>query len=382
MKKTSFNLLTAIGLGLVFCTSNTWAIGGAESLKIDQFCAVKSPRQTLIYVDDQSLVKGDTQWAVQLINKIMDNLMPSEPVTLVKLATGTGVAQELWKACYPDIPVTELEKHKQSAGILEKIISADPAKQLKGQQSVFEAKMRAALESLLLENSHEKVADSPVKKQVIRALENDLARFDARTGAIRVIIYSDMLENSDLINGLSPKPNEANALANTRKLNFQNAVFHVFGTDKSGNNTDGLKAFWEALIDGGSGNLADMGSELVLNSKAPDTFKIYDVEVELGKNEIRRGKLRLFVDSDGKLQESVMTTGTKDRSLLEDGEFVCQQEICTLQAKTRHSVVVQEGQEEINLTGSQDKLTGKLILPGKLSSGKEAIFNMTIKLSK
>ena len=78
-----------------------------------------------------------------------------------------------------------------------------------------------------------------------------------------------------------------------------------------------------------------------------------------------------------------MTGGTKDRSLFEDGEFVCQQEICTLQAKARHSVImVQEGQEEINLTGSQDKLTGKLTLPGKLSSGKEAIFNMTIKLSK
>ena len=381
MRNITSRLLIAAGLVLMLCSSGAWAFVGSE-LNIASYCNVKSPRQTLIYIDDQSLVKGDTQWALQLINKTMANLMPSEPVTIVKLSTAVGTVQERWKACYPDLSATDIEKNKQSAGIFEKLTSSDATKNLKKQQDIFKQQMTATLEKLLLENSHEKVADSQVKKQVVRALENDLARFDARTGAIRVIVYSDMLENSDLINGLSAKPNEANALANTRKLNFQNAVFHVFGTDKSGNNTDGLKAFWEALIDGGSGNLADMGSELVLNSKAPDTFKIYDVEVELGKNEVRRGKLRLFVDSDGKLQESVMTTGTKDRSLLEDGEFVCQQEVCTLQAKTRHSVVVQEGQEEINLTGSQDKLTGKLNLPGKLSSGKEAIFNMTIKLSK
>ncbi|MCK9394486.1 MAG: hypothetical protein M0Q44_02720 [Methylobacter sp.] len=383
MRNISSGFLLVARLVLAFGPSSAWALGGAESLKIDHFCNVKSPRQTLIYIDDKVLVKGDTQWALQLINKTMANLMPSEPVTLVKLATETGAAQERWKACYPDIPVTEMEKRKQSAGILEKFTTADPSKQLKEQQAVFKAQMTGALEKLLLENSHETAADSLAKKQVVRAFENDLARFDARNGAIRVIVYSDMLENSDLINGLSAKPNEAKALADARKLNFQNAVFHVFGAGKSGNNADGLKAFWEALIEGGSGTLADMGSELVLNAKAPDVFKIYDVEIELTKDDVRRGKLRLFVDSDGKLQESVLTIGTKQRSLLDDGEFLCQQENCTLQAKARRPVVVAEGKEEFKLTGLHDKLTGKLQIPGtQLSDGKEAVFNMTIKLSK
>jgi hypothetical protein len=313
----------------------------------------------------------------------MANLMPSEPVTLVKSATESGTVQKRWKACYPDIPVAEMEKRKQTAGILEKLTTADPTKQLKEQQAVFKAQMAGALDKVLAENVHETAADSSAKKQIVRALENDLARFDARNGAIRVIVYSDMLENSDLINGLSAKPKEAKALADARKLNFQNAVFHVFGSGKSGSNADGLKDFWEALIEGGSGNLADMGSELVLNAKAPDAFKIYYVEIELSKDDVRRGKLRLFVDSDGKLQESVITVGTKQRSLLDDGEFLCQQENCTLQAKARRPVVVAEGKEEFKLSGSPENLTGKLQIPGtKLNDGKEAVFNMTIKLPK
>jgi hypothetical protein len=383
MKNIFSNCFLAAGLVLVCGSPSVWALGGAESLKIDHFCNAKSPRQTLIYVDDKILVKGDTQWALQLINKVMANLMPSEQVTLVKLATETGAAQERWKACYPDIPVTEMEKRKQSAGILEKLTTADPAKQLKEQQSVFKAQMAGALDKLLAENAHEANANTPAKKQLVRALENDLARFDARNGAIRVIIYSDMLENSDLSNGFSSKPNEAKIMADARKLNFQNAVFHVFGAGKSDNNSDGLKAFWEALIEGGSGNLADMGSELVLTAKAPDTFKIYDVEIELTKDDVRRGKLRLFIENDGKLQESVLTIGTKQRSLLDDGELFCQQENCTLQAKARRPVVVAEGKEEFKLAGSRDKLTGKLEIPGtKLSDGKDAVFNMTLNLSK
>jgi hypothetical protein len=59
MKNTASSLLLSAGL-LLTLNSSAWALGGAESLKIDQYCNVKSPRQTLIYIDDKVLVKGDT----------------------------------------------------------------------------------------------------------------------------------------------------------------------------------------------------------------------------------------------------------------------------------------------------------------------------------
>jgi hypothetical protein len=379
MKTIIFSFLTTF---LIFSSTDTLALGGIESLKIEQFCNVKSPRQTLIYIDDDLLVKDDTQWALQLINKVTTNLMPSESVTLVKLATELGTTEERWKACYPDITAAELEKRKQSIGFIEKLLTTDSSKQLKEQKKVFKAQMTGALEKLLVEKSQQNTKRSSVKKQIIRALENDIARFDNKNGAIRVIIYSDMLENSDLINSQSSSATDAKKLADTRKLNFQNAVFHIFGAGKS-DNTNGLKSFWEEFIDGGAGNLADIGSELILTSKPPDSFKIYDVEIELTKDDIRRGTLRLFVDNDSKLQESILTIGTKQRTLLDDGEFLCQQESCTLQAKARHPIVVTEGKEEFKLIGTTDNLSGKLQIPStQLSSGKEAVFNMSIKLSK
>jgi|GEM_PF-3792240 len=385
MRNMATKFVLIAGVALILASSNTWALGGAGELNISHYCDKKSPRQTLIYIDDKSLVKGETQWALQLINKMMVNLMPSEPVTIVKLATETGAAQERWKACYPDMTVAEIDRYKQSAGIVEKLTSSDPTKDIKKQQGVFKQQMATALEKLMLENSHEAIADQSVleKKQLVRAFENDIARFDARSGAIRVIVFSDMLENSELINGLSAKPSEAKALADARKLNFQNAIFHVFGAGKTGGNTDSLKAFWEALIEGGTGSLADLGTELILNSKAPDSFKIYDVEIELTKEDVRRGKLRLIIDNEGKLQESIISIGTKNHSLLDDGEFICQQENCTLQAMIRRPVVVAEGKEEFKLIGTHDKLTGKFQTPGtKLSDGKDAAFNMTINVSK
>lgn len=384
MKHRHSMLILVAGLGLALSGSSAWALGGAGSLDIREYCNVKSLRQTLIYIDDQALAKGETEWALQLINKTMANLMPSEPVALVKLETETGTAQERWKACYPDIPDSELEKRKQSAGIFERLTTADPAKQLKEQQGLFKAQMAGALEKLLAENSTKaNAAKLPVKKQIVRALENDLARFDARNGAIRVIVYSDMLENSDLSNSSTAKVNEGKALAEARKLNFQNAVFHVFGVGKVASNADHLKVFWESLIEGGSGSLADMGSELVLTAKAPDLFKIYDVEIEITKEDVRRGKLRLFIDNDGKLQESVLTLGTKQRSLLDDGELLCRQDKCEFEARARRPLVVAEGKEEIKLSGSPQNLIGKLQIPGtKLSDGTDAVFDMNIKLSK
>ena len=116
-----------------------------ESLKIDQFCNVKSFRQTLIYIDDDIIEKGDTQWALQLINKVMINLMPSESVTLIKLSSELGSTEERWKACYPDITVAELEKRKDSIGFLEKLLTTDASKQLKEQKTVFKAQMTGAL---------------------------------------------------------------------------------------------------------------------------------------------------------------------------------------------------------------------------------------------
>lgn len=366
---------------LLFSSSATLALGGIESLKIDQFCNVKSPRQTLIYIDDDVIQQDDTQWALQLISKVMTNLMPSESVTLVKLSSELGSTEERWKACYPDITVAELEKRKESIGFLEKLLTTDASKQLKEQKTVFKAQMTGALEKILTEKSQQKSKSSTVKKQIIRALENDIARFDNRNGAIRVIIYSDMLENSDLISSQNSSVLEAKKLAEARKLNFQNAVFHIFGSGKSGN-IKGLKSFWEEFIDGGAGNLADIGSELILTSKPPDSLKVYDVEIEITKDDIRRGTLRLFIDNDSKLQESVVTIGTKQRSLLDDGEFLCQQDHCSLQAKARSPLIVAEGKEEFKLTGTIDSLSGKLQIPStQLSNGKNAIFDMAIKLS-
>jgi hypothetical protein len=132
VKDNQFLFAVSIGLALLTTPASVWAIFGADEFKIEKFCEANSPRQTLIYVDEKILVKGETQWAKDMLAKLAGNLMPSEPVMLVKLATDTGETQELWKGCYPDYTATEFVKIKHENG---GFFGSDPVKQLKHQQA-------------------------------------------------------------------------------------------------------------------------------------------------------------------------------------------------------------------------------------------------------
>jgi hypothetical protein len=342
----------------------------------------------LIYVDEKNLVKGETQWAKELLAKLAGNLMPSEPVTLVKLATETGETQELWKGCYPDYTVAEFAKIKSDNG---GFFGGDPVKQLKNQQAFFRKQFGDALGKLLNQSggSRSEVqidVNQPPKKQIIRALSNDGARFDSTHGAIRAIIYSDMVENSDL--GSSLKKGESAAINLDLALDFKNAVFYVFGAGSTlsgqGAITDGIKSYWEALLNSSEGHLSGFGSNLIVASSVPVSLQTYAVEIIINKDkDIRRGKMQLFIDREGHLQDSFITVANKRQSGLQEGLFSCQEANCTLSAHAPTSVITAQGSAEIKLTGPLDNLKGTIQIPdAKLPDGREATFDMIAKLIK
>jgi hypothetical protein len=381
-------LLFAVSIGLALLTTpvSAWAIFGADEFKIEKFCEAKSPRQTLIYVDEKILVKGETQWAEDVHAKLSANLMPSESVTLIKLAAETGETQELWKGCYPDYTATDFAKIKLENG---GFFGSDPVKQLKNQQAFFRKQLGDALGKLLNQSGRERSevqidAAQPPKKQIIRALSNDGARFDSTHGAIRTIIYSDMVENSDL--GSSLKPKQESAAANLA-LDFKNAVFYVYGAGSTlsaqGSVTDGIKSYWETLFNSAEGHLLGFGPNLIVASNVPLTLQTYAVEISINDKDIRRGKMQLFIDREGNLQDSFIAVAIKRQSMLQEGSFSCQDASCTLSARVPTSVITAQGSAEIKLGGSLDSLKGTIQIPdAKLPDGKDAIFDMTAKLIK
>jgi hypothetical protein len=215
-------------------------------------------------------------------------------------------------------------------------------------------------------------------------LSNDGARFDSAHGAIRVLIYSDMVENSDL--GSSLKPKAESAAANLA-LDFKNAVFYVYGAGSTlsgqGAITDGIKSYWETLFNSAEGHLLGFGPNLIVASNVPLTLQTYTVEISINDKDVRRGKMQLFIDREGHLQDGFITVAIKRQSVLQEGSFTCQDASCTLSARAPTSVITAQGSAELKLTGTLDSLKGTIQIPdAKLPDGRDAIFDMTAKLMK
>lgn len=368
---------------LILTSAAAQAFLGSEEYDITAFCDTHSPRQTIVYIDDTILIEGQKQWAERLYAKLMANLMPSEPVAVVRLSPDTGRADEVWNACYPDY--TEAQKATLECGLFSKCWKDV----LESQQAVFGQQLGAALGKVWTEAARPpgQVAVDPAKvpgKQLFRALASDEARFDRTRGEIRAIVYSDMIENSDLGMALSSTADEAGTAAGRLGLNLQNAVVYAYGVGatlpRRGTATEGTKAFWESFFRSAAAQIAGFGTDLVVTTSTPVAEFNYEIEVAT-PDQPRVGRMHLFADRDGNLQDSYVLLGTRGRSLLTEGKLQCKgDDVCTLDAKAPGAVLTVEGDEEIKLSGPLDALAGTIgVVGGKLPDGTPAMFEMTSK---
>jgi hypothetical protein len=388
-------LLTGcLAIPVLFGAAAHAQMGGGE-FNIGHFCDTKSPRQTIVYVDDTLMTERETQWAEQIVSKLKSNLMPSEPLAVVRLSPATGNAKEIWKGCFPDYSAGK--RAELSEGGFISLFKEDPLKVLSKQQDFFRASLGGALGAVLREGARSPSAvkvdpANPPDKQLVRSLSNDIARFDRARGNVRAIIYSDMLENSDLGKALESDPDVAAKAAGSLGINFQNATVYAYGVASTlperNAATDKAKVYWTRFFHAANANVAGFGSDLIVTSSIPVGVFDYEMEFKLPGNEKRPGRMQLFVDRDGQLQDSYVAAGTVGRSLLK-GEFVCNGNECSMSAIAPTTVLLRvEGaaSEEFKLQGDRDDLKGTIAIPGAkidiAGTEQDAVFEITAKRVK
>jgi uncharacterized Zn-binding protein involved in type VI secretion len=367
-------------------TGASAAIFGGDGLDIKKFCETAAPRQTVAYIDTRILIDGDQRWAEQLMSKLTSSLMPSEVVTLVGLDTERGQSTEVWSGCYPDYSPERLETLKKEGG---GFFSGDPVKALKEQQGLFKTQLGAALGKLLTDNMRPAQAveinpAAPPQKQIIRALASDEARLENRTGENRVILYSDMIENSDLGMALTAKDKAGEAAASTLGLNLQNASLYAYGalsTLKSrGPEAEKAEKYWAGFFHSADAQLIAFAPELGMSASTPVEALHYEISVSVAGNQ-RLGRMSLFVDRNGAVHDSYITLSSSGRSYIKGGTFLCKGETCQLEGETPEPVVTTDGHAMLKAGGTRDALKGQLSLEGaKLPDGSPATFAMTAKL--
>lgn len=365
---------------------------GAGDQDYSKFCKAGSPRQTIILVDDRLMIEGQTRWAESMMNILFGSLMPSEPITVVRMKTDIGSSERVWAGCYPDFSADEKVKLERNSSIFEKSWK----KVLETQQAAFRRDLGAALGAIYSDGKRSAAGVSvdtisPPGKQLVRALKDAAAKFDRNHGYIRAIIYSDMLENSDLGNSLKFNAQAGAKMVSDVGLNFQQAVVYVYGAGStftgSAKNPEKLHAFWDSALDASVSHVAGFGTDLTISAGVPIGAVKYEFVVKI-KEEARHGTMLIFYDNDGRMIDSVAVAGATLRSLMTEGSYTCSSiDKCRIEAKLPRGLVTINDKndpaliESISLSGSRERLIGKIgVIDAKLQGGGKAEFEIEAKI--
>jgi len=331
------------------------------------FCKEKAIRQTVVYIDDTMMVSGKSDWAIKISSKLKATLVPGEPVTVVKLSPTSGQSTELWSGCWPAYsPERQAEITKQTH-----FFEKDPLDQIKAQQTYFMRDFGSALTKIYTEGMRPEAevkinATKPPQKQLLRAIASDEGRFSNSQITIRAVVYSDMMENSDLGSAYQPLPTPMPKYADKLGSHLRRGVFYAFGvaSDVVGNQSamEGAKTFWAAAIKSLSASVGGFGADLNVSNNIPVKATEFNMSMNFDGQDLD-GKMLLLTDRDGTLVDSwVSFTRLSITGIT--GTYKCQGDACKLDAATNTGIVTDSPSEVIILSGKVPDLDGHLGIKG------------------
>lgn len=365
--------------------------------KLSSFCEEKAGaipvfRKTLIYVDPLMMDEKDTSWILTLYKSVIeDNLLPAEMIQVLLFDYESLTVKEVFRSCYPNYTnemIKSFEDKKENSGFFGGLVDIF-AGDFKTELSIIQEEFRNRIVTALNKIQTIKIDNKKIKKKILEILKSDYARYqDLRTGISRIIIYSDLLQDSekfsvsDYLKNISSKSEEENrrnlnaeAEFDKFQLDFKESELYVFSLSKR--NLLGIDAinfddFWK--------NFFLKSSALYAYSSNLSTSKIDIADVLFFEGEIFDSeenktdiKLRLMVTSKGFLSNSwfFLRHEKKEVSLplLETSTFKCNQDKkCTLVARIKESLVpnIIGVNDRINLETHEentDIFVGKLTAP-------------------
>jgi hypothetical protein len=327
------------------------------------FCNQKTFRETVVYIDDMSLIDGKTDWAQKLSTKLAGSLTPGEQVSLVQLSPASGEAKAVWSGCWPDYTAEQrAEISKQNY-----VFSKNPLDGLKEQQSLFQGYFAQSLTKIYTDGKRAAgqvrfVPENAPKKQILRSIASDDGRYSASQKTIRAIVYSDMMENSDLGSVYDPLPDKFPNYGERLGSRLRRSVFYAFGVagdvDGAGSLPEKARAFWSRAFEMMSATTGGFGSDLVVENRVPVSGVQFDLRTTMGDEKLE-GKMSILVDRDGSLVDSWI--GFDRLSIVSlTGKFKCEADACALDGATTKGLVTKNDSDAVALAGRSTDLSGQI----------------------
>ena len=355
---------------------------------LNSFCKTPSPRQTLIYLDQSIIATKDEDWFKDIRNKL--KFLPSERIQVLMISSEDSRVKDVWSVCYPSMSKKQYEQEKENQGLFETSVD----KKIADAKSLYNKYLNSALAAPLaktkLEHKPNFESHSFPSKSLVEAIYYDSGRFDLSNGITRVVIFSDMVENSEYASPINLT--EVNSLklaqetAERYPMELNNAQFFVYGIGYSHGNSSlnlNLQKYWENLLIDSGAYLASFHSQLNLPKTSSLSFSPYSytgVMMQANGTKVATD-LRLGFAENGVLTNSWF--GVLDDRYPLKGGYVCKQNQCTVNAE-----IIFSGDPEkhmfrkkdiITLTGELNKLKGTIGAKDDLTrTGDGSKFSMVV----
>lgn len=322
---------------LITLPSIVMADGLLRTTNLDKYCEINpGDRQTIIYLDQNIIASKDPNWYKDILNKA--NYRPGEKIQFVNINNGGSTVELIWETCYPSFTAERLEKLKENEGF-GSLFTGGVAENLSNDKKFFNKQIVKALSYPLQKTRHETApsfsASSFPRKKLIEAIYYDSKRLDVDDVFSRVIIFSDMIENSDLFKLESFNPlDTAKSVAKRYPMFLNYSSFQIYGINYTNNETkinENIRDFWSQFLLLSGAYIEQYGAQLAVeeDTLAWDFYKFKGyVQVSGIKG---ASAFRMIIGDDGKLRHGWLEIA--DMYLPVSGEVKCSGQNCTIDAE-------------------------------------------------
>ena len=354
-----------IAILLLFFSVDAFSEGILRTVDLKRYCGQAGiERQTLIYLDQSVIARKDQNWYKDILNKT--HYFPGERIQIININDGGSTVELIWDTCYPSYTEDTYMKLKDNQGF-KAVFTGGVDETLENDKKVFSNRLNQALAFPLKSTRHEyapKYGEEFPRKKLVEAFYYDSKRMDLKSGIPRIIVFSDMIENSDLVSSNEKDFDGVKKSESASKrfpVYYNLSSFYVYGINYTNSNTqlnENIERFWRDYMLKSGAEIAHYGSQLVL-PKPEGLIKTNSFKGTMKQSDGREllVKVRLSYLPTGKLIHSWFVLG--DYYMPIEGSYSCSGQNCQLDSRIKESAFdgFRRG-DIVNLTGTMENLTG------------------------
>lgn len=251
--RTIAKLIFALSLSILTAVASHSG-AHAQSQAHPDYCRHTAPRSTFIFIDITTSGVQNGQWLPPIVHGV--RFLPNEPVYVIWFNPANGEGKQLFFDCFPGLTPEEQQAQANDPGTQFTALFVGPASQawIRDQRR-FIADLGQAAD--VLSRAAGGRTPTIANKAIAEFLARERHRFNESAGVPRLLIFSDMAQNSSFTAPLSNRNPEEEANQAIRRIpnNFGFAEVYAYGVDpslggsvKPNSQESALAAFWRTYF--------------------------------------------------------------------------------------------------------------------------------------